>query len=171
MKTISIFLSILILFSSCMSTTMIQTQPPGADVYIDGIKAGKTPQQMTNDKTILECTSIRIEKEGYETINTEICRTEDIDVGPILAGFFIWFPFLWAMKYYPEHSYKLEVGNGSNDFEEPANNNSNIQINSKTKNNATPKYDKLRELKALFDDGIITKEEFEKEKKKILDNE
>jgi len=31
------------------------------------------------------------------------------------------------------------------------------------------KYEKLRELKKLLDEGIITQEEFEKEKKKILD--
>ena len=35
----------------------------------------------------------------------------------------------------------------------------------KNKNN---KYDKLRELKSLYDDNIITKEEFEQEKSKIL---
>lgn len=33
------------------------------------------------------------------------------------------------------------------------------------------KYDKLKELKKLLDDGILTKEEFELEKKKILDRD
>lgn len=32
------------------------------------------------------------------------------------------------------------------------------------------KYDKLKKLKALFDDGVLTKEEYEIEKKKILEN-
>ena len=35
--------------------------------------------------------------------------------------------------------------------------------------NSTSKADKLRELKKLLDEGVITKEEFEKEKKKLLD--
>ena len=167
MRTLSIFLSILILFSSCMSTTMIQTQPSGADVYLDGVKAGKSPQQMTNDKTIIECTNIRIEKEGYETINTEICRNEEIDMGPIIAGLFIWLPFLWAMKYEPVHSYELQVADENSEVEKQQSNNSNVKV----KKDSTTKYEKLRELKALLDDGIITQEEFEKEKKKILDNE
>jgi len=31
------------------------------------------------------------------------------------------------------------------------------------------KYEKLRELKSLFDDGVITQEEFDVEKNKLLD--
>jgi len=33
------------------------------------------------------------------------------------------------------------------------------------------KYDKLREIKKLLDEGILTQEEYEAEKKKILDNQ
>ena len=41
----------------------------------------------------------------------------------------------------------------------------------KNKQNTTgSKADKLRELKELFDEGILTQEEFDKEKKKILEN-
>jgi predicted Zn-dependent peptidase len=36
-------------------------------------------------------------------------------------------------------------------------------------NNTKSKADRLRELKKLLDEKIITQEEFEKEKKKILD--
>lgn len=39
----------------------------------------------------------------------------------------------------------------------------------KQENNSNTKSDKLRDLKKLLDDGVITREEFEKEKKKILD--
>ena len=37
-------------------------------------------------------------------------------------------------------------------------------------NTTGSKADKLRELKELFDEGILTQEEFDKEKKKILEN-
>jgi len=39
------------------------------------------------------------------------------------------------------------------------------------KSNLKSKADRLRELKKLLDEGVITKEEFEKEKKKILDEQ
>lgn len=45
-----------------------------------------------------------------------------------------------------------------------------VIINNKTTNSES-KINKLRELKKLLDEGIITTEEFEKEKKKILDEE
>ncbi len=167
MKVSSILLSVLILFSSCMSTTMIQTQPPGADIYIDGVKTGKTPQRMTNDKTILECTKIKMEKEGYETLNTEICRNEEVDPGPIIAGLLVWFPFLWAMKYHPEHFYVLQESQSEqkNIIEDKPENNKEQKKSIDTKT----KYELLRELKQLFDDGVITKEEYEKEKKGLLE--
>jgi len=35
-KGISLFLSVLILMTSCVSTTMIQSNPTGAKIYING---------------------------------------------------------------------------------------------------------------------------------------
>ena len=151
-----------------MSTTIIRTEPLGTDVYLDGVNVGKSPQPMTNDKTVLECTNIKLEKEGYETINTSICRTEEVDVGPVIAGLFVWFPFLWAMKYHPEHFYTL------NEKQEKGSVNSDektIKTNEpKSLNDTKTKYELIRELKKLLDEGAITQEEFDKEKKKILEN-
>ena len=46
----------------------------------------------------------------------------------------------------------------------------NTQVNSSSNQNIEDdKYDKLRKLKKLLDDGIITQEEYEREKKKILE--
>lgn len=45
---------------------------------------------------------------------------------------------------------------------------SNIQQTTAASDNSSSKADKLRELKALFDDGILTQEEFDFEKKQIL---
>lgn len=45
---------------------------------------------------------------------------------------------------------------------------SNI-INVRNTNSTNTDYDDLRKLKSLFDDGIITEEEFAAKKKQILD--
>lgn len=45
------------------------------------------------------------------------------------------------------------------------------ETNINKKSNSKSKADKLRELKKLLDEDVITKEEFEKEKKKILDEQ
>lgn len=155
-KTISLFLACIILLSSCASTTMIQSNPSGAKIYIDGQPVGTTPYSHTDTKIVGSVTIVKLEKEGYDPLITDFSRNEQVDVGAIIAGCFVYIPFLWTMKYNPTHFYELTKSTGN---ELP-----------KIKTQVPPtKADKLRELKKLLDDKIITQEEFEKEKKKILE--
>ena len=96
-----------ILFSSCASTTTIISNPSGADVYLDDEYAGTTPCTMRDAKIVGSCTSVRLEMKGYEGLSTAICRNEEADIGPIIGGCFVLVPFLWTMKYKPQHVYKL----------------------------------------------------------------
>ncbi|QCR21290.1 PEGA domain-containing protein [Pontibacter sp. SGAir0037] len=159
-KAASLLLASSILFSSCASSTVIQSNPSGAKVYLDGEPVGETPYTHRDTKIVGSGTSVKLEKEGYETFNTYFSRDEEVDVGAIVGGFFFLVPFLWTMKYKPTHTYELkpisEVGQPSN----------------LTQQNGTPvksKADKLRELKQLLDEKIITQQEYETEKKKILE--
>ena len=96
-----------ILLSSCSSTTMLITEPPGAKVYINGEKMGITPYAMTDTKIVGSCSYVVFQKEGYEDLSLNICRDEQVDVGAIIGGVFFLFPFLWTMKYNPVHTYEL----------------------------------------------------------------
>lgn len=153
------FVILLVLFASCASTTMIESIPSGAKVFLDDNYVGETPYKMTDTEIIFTCTYVRLEKEGFETLHTDICRDEEVDIGPVVGGCFLVFPWLWAMKYYPNHTYELMPLA----YEE-----NQVPYSPEYQES---KYNKLRELKALLDDGIITEEEFEKEKKKILDKD
>lgn len=155
LKTLSCFLSLIILFASCASSTLIQTNVDGADLYLDDESVGKTPYTMRDTKIVGSTTLLRIQKEGYTTINTSISKDEKADVGAIIGGCFLLFPFLWTMKYKPVHSYELHPNS--------------VEIK-KSSEQVTLKSSELRELKKLFDEGIISKEEFEAEKQKMLDN-
>lgn len=106
-KAISILLAGSLLLTSCASTTMIQSSPNGAKIYLDGETAGRTPYTLTDMKIVGTCTSVRLEKTGYETFNTNICKNEQVDVGAVIGGIFFLFPFLWTMKYKPVHRYDL----------------------------------------------------------------
>lgn len=112
-RTISTILAFIVLFSSCASTTLIQSIPSGAELYLDGEIVGNTPYSMTDTKIIGTCTSVRIEKESFNNFYGTICRNEEVDPGAIIGGIFFWFPFLWAMKYKPTHFYKLQPKDGS----------------------------------------------------------
>ena len=113
-KAISLVLAGAILFASCSSTTLIQSSPSGAKVYLNGEYAGVTPYTHTDTKIVGSNTQVRLEKEGYETLNAAFSRNEDADVGAIIGGVFFLFPFLWTMKYKPVHTYELvPSGNAS----------------------------------------------------------
>ncbi|HLT94539.1 MAG TPA: PEGA domain-containing protein [Membranihabitans sp.] len=156
----ALFMASLILFSSCASTTIIQSTPNGARLYLNGEPVGNTPYTHKDTKIVGSTNSIRLEKEGYETLNTSFARNEEADVGAIIGGIFFLVPFLWTMKYKPVHHYEMV----------PLDPNRPNQVNENIPNdNVTgSKAERLRELKGLLDDKIITEEEFEKEKQKIL---
>jgi hypothetical protein len=160
-KTLVALITAIVFLISCTSTTMIESIPSGAKIYIDGKLAGTTPYTHTDDKIIGSSTLVKLEKEGYETYYTQFNRIEEPDAGPIVCGLLftpVW--WLWAMKYKPVHTYQLQ----------PINENQAAPINNKNQIQKS-KADKLRELKQLLDEKIITQDEYEKEKKKILDSD
>lgn len=106
-KFSALLIAFSILLSSCASSTMIISEPPGAKVYLNGQRVGTTPYRLTDTKIVGSCTSVELKKEGYEVFYTDICRDERADVGAIIGGVFFLVPFLWTMKYNPEHVYEL----------------------------------------------------------------
>lgn len=160
LRSLSLFLAGLILFASCSSTTIIQTIPSGANLYINGEPVGMTPYTYTDTKIVGSTVAVMIEKEGYEQINTYFSRDEEVDVGAVIAGVFFMWPFLWTMKYKPARTYELIPSSG----DVPT----IIEVEQRQAQ-LQSKADRLRELKQLLDDGIITQEEFDSEKKKILE--
>ena len=81
-------------------------------------------------------------------------KDEEVNVGAIVGGVFFVIPFLWTMQYKPLHTYELQKINIQESVQEPLNNSA---------------LEKIRELKKLYDKGILTSEEFENAKKRILD--
>ena len=158
-KTASVILAGAILFSSCVSSTMIQSIPSGATVYLAGENVGVTPYSHEDTKIVGSTTPIKLEKEGYETFNTILSRNEEADIGAIIGGLFIIVPYLWTLKYKPTHTYELTPSDTDNQT------NISTQENQITKS----KVEALRELKKLLDEKIITQEEYDNEKKKVLE--
>jgi hypothetical protein len=97
-----------ILLTGCASTTMIQSNPSGAKVYLNGEPVGVTPYEHRDRKIVGTKTIVKLEKEGYESFNTYFHRAEKVDVGALIGGIFVDFPFLWIMKYKPTHAYELK---------------------------------------------------------------
>lgn len=160
-KIVSLLLASSILLASCSSTTMIQSSPSGAKVYLNGEPVGTTPYPHTDTKIVGSTTTVKLVKEGYEPYYTSFSRDEQVDVGAIVAGMFVFFPFIWTMKYKPSHTYELKSLSGTEDRI--------MEMQTRKINYNKSKADRIREFKQLYDEKIITQEEYEKEKKKILD--
>lgn len=167
-----LFLSAAIFLTSCTATTRIQSNPSGAKVYLDDEQVGVTPYIMSDKKLVLTETTVKLEKEGYETFNTIIARDEKPHVGAIIGGFFcLGIAWAWGLEYKPLHHYELTPLSAK-----PAVVNETVQPKteqpSPTAASTPPakksKADRLREMKQLLDEKILTQEEFDKEKAKIL---
>jgi hypothetical protein len=107
-STSAILLLLTILFSSCSSSTMIQSIPSGAKVYLDSEYAGTTPCLMKDMKISFSQTHVELKEEGYENFITTLSKDEEVNVGAIIGGLFVWVPFLWVMDYKATHTYELE---------------------------------------------------------------
>jgi hypothetical protein len=107
MKSAALLLAVAVLFASCSSSTLIQSDPSGAKVYMNGEYKGRTPYSHSDTRIVGSTTEIRLEKEGFEPLYTMLSRDESADVGAIIGGIFFLFPFLWTMKYNPVHTYEL----------------------------------------------------------------
>jgi hypothetical protein len=157
-QVISVFVICIMLLTGCVSSTLIQSNPSGAKVYVNGALAGTTPYKYKDSKIVGTKTSIRLEKEGYKPLSTYIKRNEQADVGAIIGGIFLFAPlFLWTMKYDDVHLYEMEIIRAEQQ-----------SVKQGEMENTQNKVSALLDLKLLLDEGIITAEEFEAEKAKIL---
>jgi len=161
MKITAAFLAFIVFLSGCTSTTLIQSNPTGAKVFINEEYYGTTPTTYSDQKIVTSTNHVRLELDGYETFYTVFSRNEEPHVGAIIGGFFLYFPFLWAMQYKPHRTYHLSPLISDPERIHPQNEVDHIQSIS----------DQLRELKALYQDGIITEEEFNRMKGRIIDQQ
>jgi hypothetical protein len=104
-----------IFLTSCASSTIINTEPQGAQVFVDGALRGTTPFTYTDRKTIGSTTSLLIKKEGYEEFQSLMVRNEEFDPAACAGGIFLLVPFLWIQKYSPERTFELTSIEGGAD--------------------------------------------------------
>jgi len=169
-KVISVLLAAVIMFSGCVSSTLIESYPSDAKVYIDGEPVGRTPYWYADTKIMGSVTNIDLVKDGYEPLYTSIARDERLDVGAIVSGFYLIAPFLWSLRYQTVHRYELmplaqQLPQAPTEVAIPESPKTTQQSQPEP---ISPKVQKLRDLKQMLDEKLITKEDFEKQKQKIL---
>lgn len=176
------FSSCATLFTGTTQSVTIDSQPQGANIVIDGQLVGTTPARVRLDRDLNAIFDdgkyIRLEKEGY--IPDGYILGADIEPFSVLNMFNV---FFWAvdgatgalMKYDSDYYNFLLVPYGNNP-PYPASGlgqqgsaiqaapMQNMQEDAEEEDN----YEKLMKLVDLYEEGLITEEEFETEKAKIF---
>lgn len=168
---IAVLCLFLFTFASCSSSTRIMSNPSGAQVYVGGNYMGNTPLVHTDKKIAGSSSSLRIEKEGYEPILGSIQKNGDVNVGALIAGIFFLIPLFWVVGYPDGYQFELQPIGGQNfgqyvaepwQYQAPMMENQGMSPSERNHS--------LREIKSLFDEGILTEAEFELEKAKLMQN-
>ena len=110
---IGISIAVLISLIGCNTLVRIESEPPGADVYINEQYIGETPVEKSLSDFVGNDYRVRLELEGHQEIRTELEKEVKADV-LIIGLFLLCVPLLWV--YGPEeyHYYKLKPETNEN---------------------------------------------------------
>jgi hypothetical protein len=107
----SIVFVLIVALVSCSTMVTINSEPEGAEVYLDQRYMGDTPITKELSNLITHQYRIRLEKEGYKTIRGELQK--EIKPGILVVGILLtWIPLLWVYGPQEHHFYKLQPKTG-----------------------------------------------------------
>ena len=105
-RIIVITLSLCIVLAGCASTTVIQSEPDGAQLRIDGQPVGATPVTFTEGAVWLWTKhSVSLEASGYRTYHGQMAAQPSVLY--IVLGFLCLLPFFLVAEFKPTYYYVL----------------------------------------------------------------
>ena len=87
-------IALIVAVVGCSTMVRIETEPSGADVYVNDVKIGKSPVEQEYSNFVGNQYYVRIERKGYRTIRTKLDK--EFKVGAFVGGLFIWPIWLWV---------------------------------------------------------------------------
>lgn len=108
LRTLAVALSIgaALFLTSCSTSVQITSQPPGADVEINGMSYGQTPTTTTLSDFDFTEYRLTLKKLGYQ--DKTVVLEKETKVGAVIGGFFLWPIWLWAYGPMDQYNFKLE---------------------------------------------------------------
>lgn len=109
LKITSIVIILSISLASCRSVTLIDSNAPGANLYVNGNYVGKTPYSYSDKKIVGSVVFVRMEKEGYEPLVGYFVRDQKLVASNFVLAFISYgIPLLWIMEYNPVQYFELK---------------------------------------------------------------
>ena len=112
-RGLSGLLAAMVFLTSCASTVLIQSEPSGAVLTLDGRVVGTTPHFHTDRNISGYSLGVKIEAPGYTTRHAIIKKTKSINFGAVFPGMFLIFPLAWTMGYPAHEHFTLEPSEAS----------------------------------------------------------
>lgn len=167
MKSLPIALSVLFLFG-CASSTVIKTLPEGARVEKGGSLLGTTPYHYWDREPSDYSSTYVLKKEGYKdreiTLKKDVLYVHRIFAPPLLG-------LPWIYGYNPEYSFELEKSEQASTQATSPNVPAASPSEVIAKRSDHLEYtQKLRALKQLKDEGLLTDTEYEQKRKLVVDS-
>lgn len=85
-----------LLASACTSSTVIRSSDPESRIYVNGEYMGTGEAYYSDEKVAFSRNKVEIRKDGCRPEYHSFRRNEEADVGAIVSGIFLTFPFLWV---------------------------------------------------------------------------
>ena len=82
-----------------MSQVLINTEPPGAEVYVDGVYLGQSPVQYADNAIAGTAHRVEVRMEGYHPTFAEFRRNANVNPGALIGGFCCFPVWLWVVDY------------------------------------------------------------------------
>lgn len=114
-RLLLVLLAGLLFGAGCTHDVTIKSKPPGARIFVDGVDQGETPVVLEESAGFFEEKRVRVEKEGYQPIETVIVQAEprwgcvapSLCLAPFTFGLSC-FGLMWATKYAEEYEIVLD---------------------------------------------------------------
>jgi hypothetical protein len=149
---------------SCSSSTVIDSHPQGAKVFVDGSYLGFTPYTYSDTKVVGSRTSLKLSLDGYRDFYTAIHRDQQLNVGALIGGFFLIVPWAWMMDYRSGYTFELTKATAADEV-------ANQEYNPNSPSLVPLSLErKLLQLKKMYDDSLINRSEYDKLRQRAIDS-
>jgi hypothetical protein len=95
--------------AACSSTTVIKSNPSGAELYVDGKHECETPCTHADFAVSGTSKAVLLKKMGYKDFTGTI-KKEEPKAGPMVGGILVGFPVIWLLGYPSEYTFNMEQG-------------------------------------------------------------
>ncbi|MGB3976443.1 MAG: PEGA domain-containing protein [bacterium] len=104
----SVILMSVVFLAGCASITTINSNPSGAELWLDGMRMGTTPYTHSDTDISFSSKTVQLRLAGYRDFTGAIKRDKVNTQNAILSFLCFWPTLLWSWEYPPSYTFDLQ---------------------------------------------------------------